>query len=119
MAEPPTLSPKVLARVAADPGVAEAAVRRETKKVAKYGHRLPPANPPSVFTPLVWESHGRVGPATADFLRSARGKAGRRTALDTLHQNNSVAIWRYNARFVLERFSSCISVGVWGKPPLL
>ncbi|OSX79184.1 hypothetical protein BU14_0085s0035 [Porphyra umbilicalis] len=34
-----TLSSKFLERVAADPGVAEAAVRREAQKVAKYGHR--------------------------------------------------------------------------------
>jgi len=34
-----TLSSKLLERVAADPGVAEAAVRREAQKVAKYGHR--------------------------------------------------------------------------------
>ena len=102
-----TLSPKYLARVVADPGVAEAAVRREAKKVAKYGHRLPPADPPSVLTPLVWKSHGRVGPATADFLRSALGGVGRRTGLDALRLNISVAIWRYNARFVLKGFSSC------------
>jgi len=105
-----TPSPKFLARVAAEPSVAASAVRREAKKVAKYGHRLPPADPPWAFTPLVWESHGRVGPATADFLRTALGGGGRRTALDALRLNISVTIWRYNARFVLEGFSSCISV---------
>jgi len=102
---------KVVADVVARPSVAVAAVGREARKVRKYAPRLPAADPPAVFTPLVWEVFGRVGPASADFLRSAVGGPGRSRALASLLTDASAIIWRYNARMLCEGFSRCDARG--------
>ncbi|GAB0498665.1 hypothetical protein MMPV_010011 [Pyropia vietnamensis] len=73
-----------LARVAAAPLAPLAAAKRERGKAAKYEAALPAATPPSEFAPLVWETFGRVGPATAAFLRSALGGPGGTSARSAL-----------------------------------
>eukprot|EP00168_Porphyra_purpurea_P001490 TRINITY_DN1180_c0_g1_i20.p1 TRINITY_DN1180_c0_g1~~TRINITY_DN1180_c0_g1_i20.p1 ORF type:complete len:199 (+),score=22.79 TRINITY_DN1180_c0_g1_i20:112-708(+) len=71
---------KVVAEVAAQPSVAVAAVLREAGKVTKYASRLPAAEQPAVFTPLVYKVIGRVGPASVNFLRTtvAAGRGARK-----------------------------------------
>ena len=101
----------VVAAVAAQPSVAVAAVAREARKMRKYAPRLPAADPPSVFTPLVWEVFGRVGPASADFLRTAVGGPGRSRALALLLTDASAIIWRYNARMLSEGIARCDAGG--------
>jgi len=101
----------VVADVAAQPSVAVAAVAREARKMRKYAPRLPPATPPSVFTPPVWEVFGRVGPASDDFLRTAVGGPGRSRALASLLTDASAIIWRYNARMLCEGFERCDARG--------
>lgn len=91
----------VLSRVVANPRQAAAAAWREGMKAAKYGAHLPPADPPSTFTPLVWEAYGRVGPATAEFLAAALGGPTGGPAHATLLRRVSVALWRANARAAL------------------
>ncbi|GAB0498663.1 hypothetical protein MMPV_010009 [Pyropia vietnamensis] len=78
------LEARELARVAAAPLAPLAAAKRERGKAAKYEAALPAATPPSEFAPLVWETFGRVGPATAAFLRSALGGPGGTTARSAL-----------------------------------
>ena len=102
---------KVVADVVARPSLAVAAVGREARKVRKYAPRLPAADPPAVFTPLVWEVFGRVGPASADFLRAAVGGPGRSRALASLLTDASAIIWRYNARMLCEGFLRCDARG--------
>jgi len=97
----------VVADVASQPSVAVAAMAREARKMRRYAWRLPAADPPSVFTPLVWEVFGRVGPASADFLRTAVGGPGRSRALASLLTDASAIIWRYNARMLVEGFERC------------
>jgi len=101
----------VVADVVARPSVAVAAVGREARKVRKYAPRLPAADPPSVFTPLVWEVFGRVGPASADFMRTAVGGPGRSRALASLLIDASAIIWRYNARMLCEGILRCDARG--------
>ncbi|GAB0498664.1 hypothetical protein MMPV_010010 [Pyropia vietnamensis] len=78
------LEARELARVAAAPLAPLAAAKRERGKAAKYEAALPAATPPSEFAPLVWETFGRVGPATAAFLRSALGGPGGTSARSAL-----------------------------------
>ena len=92
---------EVARRVAAVPRRPMAAAAREAAKVKHYASALPPADPPSTFTPLVWEGYGRVGEATADWLAAALGGPAAGPALATLMRRVSVALWRHNARSTL------------------
>ncbi|GAB0497286.1 hypothetical protein MMPV_008615 [Pyropia vietnamensis] len=68
--------PRTTAPTAASPLRAVAAEARERAKVAKYANALPGPPASHTFTPLVWEAYGRIGPATAKWLRGAmRGPA--------------------------------------------
>ncbi|GAB0498744.1 hypothetical protein MMPV_010093 [Pyropia vietnamensis] len=68
--------PRTTAPTAASPLRAVAAEAREREKVAKYANALPGPPASHTFTPLVWEAYGRIGPATAKWLRGAmRGPA--------------------------------------------
>lgn len=104
------LEARELARVAAAPLAPLAAARRERDKAAKYEAALPAATPPSEFAPLVWETFGRVGPATAGFLRSALGGTGGTGARTALLRAVSVAIWRSHAWAVATGYANCFSV---------
>jgi len=102
---------KVVADVVAWPSLAAAAVGREARKVRKNAPRLPAADPPAVFTSLVWEVFGRVGPVSADFFRTAVGGPGRSRALASLLTDASANIWRYNAHMLCEGVLRCDSRG--------
>ncbi|GAB0497434.1 hypothetical protein MMPV_008767 [Pyropia vietnamensis] len=112
------LEARELARVAAAPLAPLAAAKRERGKAAKYEAALPAATPPSEFAPLVWETFGRVGPATAAFLRSALGGPGGTSARSALLRGVSVAIWRSHAWAVATGYANCFCVdGVPGEAP--
>jgi len=111
VADASVFTDKVVADVVARPSLAVAAVGREARKVRKCAPRLPAADPPAGFTPLVWEVFGRVGPASADFLRTAVGGPGRSSALASLLPDASAIIWRYNARMLCEGFLRCDARG--------
>ncbi|GAB0490079.1 hypothetical protein MMPV_001309 [Pyropia vietnamensis] len=104
------LEARELARVAAAPLAPLAAAKRERGKAAKYEAALPAATPPSEFAPLVWETFGRVGPATAAFLRSALGGPGGTSARSALLRGVSVAIWRSHAWAVATGYANCFCV---------
>jgi len=102
---------KIFADAVAWPFLAAAAVGREACKVRKYAPRLPAADPPAFFTPLVWEVFGRVDSASADFFRTAVGGSGRSRALASLLTDASGIIWRFNARMLCEGFLRCDARG--------
>lgn len=104
------LEARELARVAAAPRATLAAAKRERAKADTYVPAPPDATPPSDFTPLVWETLGRVGPATAAFLRSALGGPGGTAARTALLRGVSVAIWRSHAWAVATGYANCFSV---------
>lgn len=106
----------VLARVVADSRAVVAGVWREGKKLTKYGSRPPPADPPSTFTPLVWEAYVRVGPATPEFLAAAVGGPTGGQAHATLLRQVGVALWRANARAALTGVRLCTPAGVRAWP---
>ena len=97
----------LVSRVAVAPLRAVAAETREAYKVSKYAPALPASNPPHSFTPLVWEVYGRVGPQTADWLRTALGVPGQSKARQSLLTAASVALWRSNARGVVDGYGAC------------
>lgn len=94
------------ARVAHAPLEPVAAVAREELKDGKYVPLLAATTPPSTFTPLVWESFGRVGPATAAFLREALAGPALASVRAGLLRDVSVAIWRSVPRGVRERYDN-------------
>ena len=98
-------------RVAADPRRPVAAATRERAKVRHYADALPASDPPSLFTPLVWEGYGRVGEAMADWLAAALGGPAAGPALATLLRRVSVALWRHNARSALEWLRGSTAIG--------
>lgn len=100
-----------LSRVAGEPLTPVAAIAREDKKVKKYVPSLPRAVPPSFFSPLVWETFGRVGPMTEAFLRASFAGPAERAVRAALQRDVSVAIWRANARRVALGYKNCFSVG--------
>ncbi|GAB0490078.1 hypothetical protein MMPV_001308 [Pyropia vietnamensis] len=113
------LEARELARVAAAPLAPLAAAKRERGKAAKYEAALPAATPPSEFAPLVWETFGRVGPATAAFLRSALGGPGGTSARSALLRGVSVAIWRSHAWAVATGYANSgapAALAVGGRP---
>lgn len=77
----------------------------------KYVPALPLATPPSVFSPLVLETLGRVGSVTEAFLRASLADTYERAVRATLHRDVSAAIWRANARRVALGNNNCFSVG--------
>lgn len=97
-------------RVVAAPVVPVAAVGREADKEAKYAPRLPAGPPRHAFTPLVWEAYGRVGPATARWLRDALSGPGLAALRTGLRTDVSVALWRTHARAVADCYARCIGV---------
>jgi len=48
-----------------------AAAAREASKRTTYVPALPTSDTPHAFTPIVWQALGRIGPATAAWLRAA------------------------------------------------
>jgi len=104
-------TPALASRVAVEPLRAVAAETREAYKVSKYAPALPASNPPHTFTPLVSEVYGRVGPQTADWLGTALGVPGQSKAWQSLLTAASVALWRSNARGVVDGYGACIGSG--------
>lgn len=87
-----------------------AAVGREERKDEKYAPLVAATTPPSTFTPLVWETSGRVGPATAEFLREAFHGPALASARAGLLRDVSVAIWRSVATGVREGYDNCFEL---------
>lgn len=71
-----------------------------------YDPLLAAATSRSAFTPLVSESFGRVGPATAEFLRDALGGPAQAAVRAGLLRDVSVAIWRSVAKGVREGYNN-------------
>ena len=101
-----------------------AAVVREAAKVAKYAPALVGRGTTHTFTPLVWESYGRIVPATRRWLRDALGGPLRAGARATLLRRVSVAQRRSHSRAVAIRYSRCLETvaevegeGDGGPPP--
>lgn len=101
------LEARELARVAAAPLATLAAAKRERAKADTYVPALPDATPPSDFTPLVWETFRRLGPATAALLRSVLGGPGGTAARKALLRAVSVAILRSHAWAVASGYANC------------
>ena len=85
---------------------AEAAAREATKR-ATYVPALPTSNTSHVITPLVWEALGRIGPATAAWLRAAL--AGPQLAAVRAGQllEVSVALWHSPTWEVAGGYAAC------------
>lgn len=105
-----TFSSVLAPRVAGTPLAPVAAETREGVKVGRYARALPAGPPAHVFTPLVWEVYGRVGPATAAWLRDTFGGPRLATAQARLRSAISVALWRSNARAVADGYARCFEV---------
>lgn len=101
----------LLAPMAADaPLEPVAAATREGDKVRRYARALPVGPPSHTFTPLVWEVYGRLGPASAAWLREALGGPRLATARARLLTAISVALWKSNARAVADGYARCFGV---------
>jgi len=85
---------RVAPQVRAAPLRAVAAAAREATKRATYVPALPTAGTPHVFTPLVWEALGRIGPATAAWLRAALAGPQLAAVRAGLLLDVSLALWR-------------------------
>lgn len=97
-------------RLGDDPLAAVAAVTREAVKVKKYGPALCERSASSEFTPLVWESSDRIGPATSTFFRDSFSSSDMRTVRATLLRDDSVALWKANALAGTEGYSICFPI---------
>ncbi|GAB0489551.1 hypothetical protein MMPV_000772 [Pyropia vietnamensis] len=107
--------PRTTAPTAASPLRAVAAEARERAKVAKYANALPGPPASHTFTPLVWEAYGRIGPATAKWLRGAMRGPALSGVRSTLLTRVSVALWRSHSRAVSLGYSRCF--GIAGEDP--
>jgi len=85
-----------------------AADTREEWKVKKYVPALFVSDAPHAFTPLVWESGGRMGTMTGWFLEDAIVVPGESTARQSFPTAVSLAVWRFNARAAADRFSDSL-----------
>lgn len=103
--------PRTTAPTAASPLRAVAAETRERDKVAKYATSLPGPAASHTFTPLVWEAFGRIGPATAKWLRGAMRGPALAGVRSTLLTRVSVALWRSHSRAVSLGYSRCFGTG--------
>ncbi|GAB0492090.1 hypothetical protein MMPV_003349 [Pyropia vietnamensis] len=101
---------RVAPLVADTPLAALAAEGREGDKVRRYAHALPAGPPSHTFTPLVWEVYGRIGPASAAWLREALGGPRLATARARLLSAISVALWKSNARAVADGYARCFGI---------
>lgn len=99
-----------LYRVGGEPLPPVAAIAREDKNVKKDVPALPCATHPSVFSPLVWETFGQVGPKTEAFLRASLAGPAERAVRAALQRHMSEAIWLANARRVALGYKTCFSV---------
>lgn len=84
-----------------------AAVGREKLKDGKYAPLLAASTPRGTFTPLVWETFGRIGPAKAEFLREAFDGPALAPARAGLLRDVFVAIWRSVVTGVREGYDNC------------
>jgi len=83
---------------------------RETAKSTKYSPSVPATATPHEFTPLVWEAHGRVAPATDRWLTEAfRGPALAAVRAGLL-RDVSVAIWQSHARGMADGYARCFGL---------
>jgi len=73
---------------------AVATAKREAAKRAAYSPALPTTDPSHVFTPLVLEALGRVGPATDAWLKAALAGPQLAAVRAGLLLDVSVALWR-------------------------
>lgn len=79
-------------RVVDDPAKPEAAAGQEERKNRKYSDNLPDETPPPSSSPVVWETFGRLGSATAKFLAGALGGHNRSCALAAFLKDASVIL---------------------------
>jgi len=101
---------RLVAPVADTPLRVVAGEAREADKSAKYSSSLPATATPHEFTPLLWETFGRVAPATDRWLTEAfRGPALAAVRAGLL-RDVSVAICRSHARGVADGYARCFGL---------
>jgi len=99
----------VAARVRTTPLRAVAAVDREAAKTALYAPELPASTPPHAFTPVVWETRGRIGPASDAWLKAALAGPQLASVRAGLLLDVSLALWRSQAWAVAGGYSHAVA----------
>jgi len=97
----------VAPQVRAAPLCAVAAAAREAAKRATYVPALPSSDTPHAFTPIVWEALGRIGPATAAWLRAALAGPQLAAVRAGLLLDVSLALWRSLTWAVAGGYAAC------------
>jgi len=85
------------------------ALAREAVKHRTYVPALPATNTPYAFTPLVWESLGRIGPATDTWLKTTLAVPQLAAVRAGLLLEISVALWRSLACEVAGGYSHALA----------
>jgi len=98
---------QVAPQVRAAPLRAVAAAAREATKRATFVPALPTSDAPHVFTPLFWEALGRIGPATAAWLRAAVAGPQLAAVRAGLLLDVCVALWRSLTWAVAGGYAAC------------
>lgn len=86
-----------------------AAAGREVRKNRKDSDNHPDETPTLSFSPVVWETFDRLGPATAKFLAGALGGPNRSSSLAAFLTDASVILRRFNARLVIDGLACSLS----------
>jgi len=84
-----------------------AAAAREASKRTTYVPALPTSDTPHAFTPIVWQALGRIGPATAAWLRAALAGPQLAAVRAGLLLDVSLALWRSLTWAVAGGYAAC------------